>query len=102
MSDARSKLSSIVCLILAPNSRRMVATRKKRPARPSRLTNRNGANGIAIAPEAIVATLNGIGVKAAAARNPDAPHACQVDEAVPVVGGPIKVDDRLTNRGHQP
>ena len=38
-------------------------------ARPNRLIVRNGANGISIAPEAIVATSNGIGVKAAAARN---------------------------------
>lgn len=38
-------------------------------ARPSRLITRNGASGILIAPEAIVATLNEIGVKAAAARN---------------------------------
>ena len=52
-------------------------------------------------PEAIVATLNGIGVKAATARN-QMPHSSREgDEAVPVVGGSVKVDDRLTDRGHQ-
>ena len=66
---ARSKCFSSVCRTGGPKIRNVVATRKNRVARPSRLITRNGASGILIAPEAIVATLNGIGVKAAAARS---------------------------------
>ena len=68
-SAARSKCFSRTCRTGGPRIRSIVATRKNRVARPSRLIERNETNGISIAPEAIVATLNGIGVKTAAARN---------------------------------
>ena len=75
MRAAKSKWRSRKFLAFAPNNFRMPATIRKRPPRPMKLTNENSQKFIPVAPAAIVTTLNGIGVKAAAARNhtPDGP-----------------------------
>ena len=54
---------------LVPKIRKMADTRKNLDERPIALIMRKGRKERPAAPEAMVATLNGIGVKAAAARN---------------------------------